>query len=97
MGLVGALIGLFGAAIGITSGGIVATVASFIMTIAPNLTDRYFGELGNLPIAGIFMGIAMTCFGLLFIIANGYIAKWFYILTVKYLKLNARIITGEKE
>ena len=97
MGLVGILIGMFCAAIGVISAGVVSTVASIVFTAAPNLAVNYFGEVGALPAAGIFFGIALACFGLLFIIGCGYAAKWFYLLTVQYLKFNARIITGEKE
>lgn len=97
LGLVGTLIGLFGAGIGITAGGIGATVGSFVLAVAPNITHQYLGELGNYPVAGIFFGIALSCFGLLFLVGCSYLTKWFYTLTVNYLKFNARIITGEKE
>ncbi len=44
------------------------------------------------PLVGILVGIALSAFGALWTIGSLYISKWFYLLTIKYLKLNLNII-----
>ena len=95
-GLVGVLFGLFGAGIGIFAAGFVSIIAGIIVWVSPGLVDQYV-YLGMHPAAIIFLGVFVTCFGILFLIGCGYLTKWFYILTVKYLKLNLGVITGERE
>ena len=41
-------------------------------------------------------GIGLTAGGIILVVAMAYIAKWFYELMIKYLKLNLRIIKGRK-
>lgn len=96
MGLVGTLFGLFAAGIGMFAGGVVSFIVSIIMWSDPNFASNYV-NMGAHPAAVLFLGISLACFGVLWTVGSGYLAKWFYILTVKYLKLNARVITGEKE
>lgn len=96
MGLVGTLIGLFATGIGLTAGGIAGSIVSIVAWSSPEFTNHYV-TVGAHPAAVLFLSIFLACFGLLFTIGCGYLAKWFYIITVKYLKLNARVITGEKE
>ncbi|SHK34469.1 HAAS signaling domain-containing protein [Paramaledivibacter caminithermalis] len=91
IGIIGLLIGLFGASIGITIAGI-----SLFGGIA---TFSVFDPYISLPIAltsnaggTIFLGIGLTSLGLIFFIGNCYLAKWLYILTIKYLKFNLKII-----
>lgn len=96
MGLVGALIGLFATGIGLVAGGIASFVVSIVAWSSPEFISGYV-NVGVHPAGAMLISIFMVSFGILFIIGCGYIAKWFYILTVKYLKLNVRVITGEKE
>jgi uncharacterized membrane protein len=46
------------------------------------------------PAAGIFFSIGMTAVGLLLIIGDFYLARFFYHMGIRYLKWNIHIITG---
>jgi uncharacterized membrane protein len=87
LGLVGSLVGLYGASIGITMGGLG-------MIFAPILKGLFtFSTIISInPIACMFLGLSMTCFGLLFTILNVHISKWFFKCTIKYLNWNVDII-----
>jgi uncharacterized membrane protein len=87
MGLVGVLIGLFGAAFGLAVGGAGAFIAIIVSPALPGL----FNIEGNLEF-WILLSIGITCLGILFFIADCYIAKFFYKGTIKYLKWNLEII-----
>ena len=92
IGLVGVLIGFFAAAVGISVSGIVVFFASIFQPILPD-----FMNFTVHPAVGIFTGAGLTSLGILFFIGVYYLAKLFYILTLKYLKLNLRLITGKVE
>ncbi len=94
LGALGMLFGLMAGGITITSIGVVLSLSSLIAAFVP---VSQFTFSGMYPQAMIFFGISMASFGLLFLIGWGYLVKWFYILTVRYLKFNAKIITGERE
>ncbi len=49
------------------------------------------------PAAGVFLSIGITSTGLLFIIGDYYLARFFYRVGIQYLKWNIRIITKEGE
>jgi uncharacterized membrane protein len=46
------------------------------------------------PAAGIFISTGMTSFGLLLVIGDYYLARFFYHVGIKYLKWNISTITG---
>jgi uncharacterized membrane protein len=46
------------------------------------------------PMAGLFFSIGMTTFGLLLIIGDYYLARFFYHVGIQYLKWNFSVITG---
>jgi uncharacterized membrane protein len=46
------------------------------------------------PAAGVFFSIGMTAVGLLLIIGDFYLARFFYNMGIRYLKWNIHIITG---
>jgi uncharacterized membrane protein len=87
MGLVGVLIGLFGAAFGLTVGGAGAFIAVIVSPAFPGIINID----GSLTFWS-FISIGLTCLGILFFIADCYIAKFFYKGTIKYLKWNLEII-----
>lgn len=87
MGLVGALIGLFGGALGLVVGGIAAFIAVIISPAFPGIINID----GSLEFWA-FISIGVTCLGVLFFIADCYIAKYFYKGTIRYLKWNLEII-----
>jgi uncharacterized membrane protein len=46
------------------------------------------------PIAGVFISIGITSLGLLLIIGDYYLSRFFYRVGIRYLKWNIRVITG---
>ena len=46
------------------------------------------------PLAGVFISTGMTTTGLLVIIGNYYLSRFFYHVGIGYLKWNIRVITG---
>lgn len=86
IGLLGLLIGLYGGAIGVTAGGI----GLIFEPIFPFFINVSFFNIH--PGAQFFIGLGMTCFGLLFFILDIYISKFLYNITVKYLRWNLSII-----
>lgn len=91
LGLVGALFGLWAAAAGITIGGVVGAVAGLAALVFPGLSSG-IGPLGVLGLA--FLCVALTAVGLLLCIGLYFLTLWLGKLTVKYLKMNLRIING---
>jgi len=88
LALVGTFVGLFSGAIAMTVGGIAGFFASIIGLVIP--------RLGSMGFAGIFLSIGTTALGILWLIGNSYIAKYFYKITLKYLKWNYKTITGKE-
>lgn len=83
LAFVGVLVGLFTASIGITLGGVAAFAASVFQ--APFTTQIN-------PGASIFISIGLIAMGLLFFIGNCYVGRFFYNITISYLKMNINII-----
>lgn len=90
LGLIGVLLGIFGTAIGFMVGGVGAFLAPFIGVFFPQYINSNIH-----PITCLSLGVALAGLGLLIFIGGGYLTKWLYIATVKYLKCNIRIIKGE--
>jgi uncharacterized membrane protein len=87
MGLVGILIGLFAAAIGLTMAGLGVFLALIISPMFSAInTDMN-------PVFLIFSSTGLTCFGLLFLIGDVYLTKFFFKGTLAYLKWNISVIT----
>jgi uncharacterized membrane protein len=61
------------------------------------LFANFISLAGISPIIIILAGIGLAAFGILFTIGTYYIGKGFYILTIKYVKLNIRIIRGREK
>lgn len=80
---------LFAAALAVTSSGF----GVFLSSLIPHL-PYFIGLFGiNInPAASLLIGIGITCIGILFLIGDIYLSKYFYILTVKYLNWNISII-----
>jgi uncharacterized membrane protein len=92
LGLAGIMIGLFAAAIAITIAGVAGTMAIIAAPLFPSLVVDS-GIFMN-PAGIFFSSIGLIAMGLLFLIGNFYLAKLLYIGTIRYLKLNLRIIKG---
>ncbi len=87
LGLIGVLIGLFAAAFSITLSGIALFIAAILSPFLPGLID-----IGTSFIFGTSLSVGLTCLGLLFLIGVCFIAKYFYRLTIAYLKWNLDFI-----
>ena len=87
MGLVAVLISLFAVAFSIIISGVFMFFAAMIQ---PLISDIFYTGIN--PLVIIFLSIGITAFGLLFMIGDCFLAKYFYIGTIKYLKFNLKII-----
>jgi uncharacterized membrane protein len=88
-GLIGVLIGLYAAAIGIGVSGVALFLATLLqpaITGWVNIPDINEGVL-------VFASFGLAGLGTLFTIGDIYITKFFYIITMKYIKANIRIIS----
>lgn len=90
--LLAVIISLFVTGFAIAVSGIAVMFSGIFYPAISNYV--YFMNINSLAI--VFGGICLTSFGVLFLIGTWYVGKWFYILTVKYVKLNARIIKRSK-
>jgi len=91
IGVVGSLAGLFAAAIGTTAGGITGLLGTIFSPLFP----EYFNLIVN-PAVGIFASIGLICFGILFFIGDMYLTRGFFRLFIRYIKFNARVLTGRE-
>lgn len=91
LGLVGVLIGIWGGSLGLTFSGIFLFIATIFRPMLPFII--------NIPVSfftAIFLSIGLTSLGLLVTIACYYLTKSFYMITVRYLKMNLQIISNYK-
>lgn len=56
-----------------------------------------YANLWLWPSAGVFFSIGITSLGLLLVIGDYYLARFFYHLGIRYLKWNIRVIKGTEE
>jgi uncharacterized membrane protein len=89
--LLSVIIVLFATGFAITIAGLALAVFAFLPTMG------FFYIPGFNHLSMFFGGIAITCLGMLFTIGTYYVGKGFYMLTIKYVKLNIRIIRGKNE
>lgn len=92
------IVGLFLTGLAIIFSGILATMSPVLHLLYPQQNlhlPSSSGFIGNLVIIG--GGIGITIAGILLVVLMAYIAKWFYNLMIKYLKLNLKIIKGRKK
>jgi uncharacterized membrane protein len=73
----------------VTFFGLTGTVYSLLQLIGISAFSVWYS-----PLAGVFFAIGMTATGLLLIIGNYYLARFFYRVCIRYLKWNIRVITG---
>lgn len=91
-GLVGFLFGLWAFAVMIILNGLLVIVSLFGCT---HVTQLIANPLLN-DVFVLFSGIAMIAWGMLACIGLSAVTKWFFIRVAAYVRLNARIIRGEK-
>ncbi len=90
-GLLAVVISLFATGFAITVSGLALMVFAFFPTV------EFFYMPAFNHIAMFFGGISIASLGLLFTIGAYYVGKGFYVLTIKYVKLNIRVIRGNKK
>ena len=87
--LIAVMISLYAAAVSITVAGVGAFLAIFLQPVLPEyimIPDINMGVV-------IFGSIGLTALGLLFCIGCVYVSKFFYQITIKYIKANIKIIS----
>lgn len=100
-GLLGCLIGFYGAAFGITLGGLVSAAIGMYGLLGGNVEQ--FIHLGNavsynvdvFSMGIVGLGIFLTSIGGLIAVFSIWATRWFYKVTIAYLKLNLNVIKGE--
>lgn len=85
----GVLLVLFAAAVAVSATGITGFFASMFGPLLP----QYFSSMVH-PVAGVFGSLGITCLGLLFFIADIYLARALYRIFIKYIRFNIKIIKG---
>lgn len=91
LGLLSLLVASFATAAAFMIGGLFSAVTIIIAPMFKNFMVTIS------PIGTFLISISIFCAGSLLMIGSCYLAKWFYILTIKYLKLNINIITGDNK
>ncbi|MGF7058528.1 HAAS signaling domain-containing protein [Brassicibacter mesophilus] len=91
LGIVGVLLGLFVSAIALVFSGIALFIATLISPILPE-----FVSIPPNPIISIILSIGIIALGMLFTIGVTYLTKWFYKITVKYLRMNMNIVSDRR-
>lgn len=91
--VIGPFLGVVGTLIGFMAGSIAMVLAGFVAAIlsifSPVLS---FVDAGPLPIASFLASIGIASLGGAWTILNYYLFKWFFKLTINYLKLNISIV-----
>jgi uncharacterized membrane protein len=92
LGFAGVLIGFWGAALGITIGG----VGSFILILLAPVFPGFINMAGLSYPFTFSISIGLTCLGLLFAIGSFYLTRWFFNITLRYLKWNVDTISNRR-
>lgn len=91
IGLIGILVALFAAAFAITVSGAAVLFGTLLGPVFAWNVYIPFAAVVSIP-----LGIALTALGLLSIIGAFYLTKFFYKLSISYLKINLQIITNRR-
>ncbi len=67
--------------------------AAFVYAILQILGSPSF-SIWLSPVAGLFFSVGMTAIGILLVIGDFYLARFFYHMGIRYLKWNIHMITG---
>jgi len=89
--LFGVIIAFFVAGFAIVLSGLVLIIVAFLPTI-----DLFYIPAFN-SVSMFFGGITLISFGMLFTIGTYYLGKWFSSITIRYVKLNIKIVRGSKK
>jgi uncharacterized membrane protein len=91
VGLIGILVSLFASAFAITISGVAVLFGTLIGPVFVWNIYIPFAAVVSIP-----LGIGLTALGLLSIIGAFYLTKFFYKLSIGYLKMNLQIITNRR-
>ncbi|MBA7531156.1 hypothetical protein ES705_23367 [subsurface metagenome] len=91
IGLIGILVALFATAFAITVSGAAVLFGTLMGPVFAWNIYIPFAAAVSIP-----LGIGLTALGLLFIIGAFYLTKFFYKLSISYLKMNLQIITNRR-
>src|SRR5690554_107225 len=84
---VGMLFAFFAVAVALALGGLGAVVGGAFAPILPNVNSFLH------PLTAISFGTGMTALGVLLFIGGGYLTKFLFTVTIKYLRWNIDLIT----
>ena len=91
IGLIGILVSLFAAAFAITISGVAVLFGALMGPVFAWSIYIPFAAVVSIP-----LGIGLTALGLLSVIGAFYLTKFFYKLSIGYLKMNLQIITNRR-
>ena len=91
IGLIGILVALFAVAFAITISGVAVLFGTLMGTVFAWNIYIPFAAVVSIP-----LGIGLTALGLLSLIGAFYLTKFFYKLSISYLKINLQIITNRR-
>lgn len=91
IGLLGIFVALFASAFAITISGVAVLFGTLIGPVFAWNVYIPFAAVVSIP-----LGIGLTALGLLFLIGTFYLTKFFYKLSISYLKMNLQIITNRR-
>lgn len=97
LGFAAIILTLFVLGLGVIFTGILAMLSPLLHLIFPSIIHLPLGNgiIGNLMV--VLGGVGLTVLGTIWVAAMAYVAKWFYNLALKYLRLNLRIIKGKTD
>jgi len=91
IGLIGILVALFAVAFAITISGVAVLFGTLMGPVFAWNIYIPFAAVVSIP-----LGIGLTALGILSIIGAFYLTKFFYKLSISYLKINLQIITNRR-
>ena len=97
LGFAAIILTLFVVGLGVIFTGILAILSPLLHLIFPSIIHFPLsnGIIGNLVV--VLGGVGLTVLGTIWVAAMAYVAKWFYNLALRYLRLNLRIIKGRTD
>ena len=93
IGLLGVLAGLWAAAGSLALSGVAGMLGAIVGPFMPALSGMTVWN----ALFVFFAGVALAALGLLAVLGMVVLTRWFTVLVARYVRFNARIITGRKK
>lgn len=93
IGLLGVLAGLWAAAGSLALSGVAGMLGAIVGPFLPALSGMAVWN----ALFVFFAGVALAALGLLAVLGMVALSRWFTVLVARYVRFNARIITGRKK